>query len=151
MRWSPCPSLPRRDDEVTFLNVTTPRMLGRCGTSSQRETNRALATESQYTVRWNMADTDELLIPDAAKRDTKSFELLRIWIAEKGQHVSLRTGVWKDPAAWGVMLVDLACHIANAHQQTEGRDKAEVLERIRAGLDAEFSKRTDTPTGKTQP
>lgn len=95
-----------------------------------------------------MAETDELSIPDAAKRDPKSFELLRVWIAEKGQHVSLRTSVWSDPAAWGIMLVDLAHHIANAYQQTEGRDKVEVLKRLRAGLDAEFSKRTDTPTGK---
>jgi hypothetical protein len=97
-----------------------------------------------------MAENDELSIPDPAKRDTKSFELLRVWIAEKGQHVSLRTNVWSDPAAWGIMLVDLAQHIANAYQTTEGRDKVEVLKRLKAGLDAEFSKRTDAPTGKVR-
>jgi Domain of unknown function (DUF5076) len=48
-----------------------------------------------------MADRDQLLIPDAAKTDPKSFELLRVWIANKGQQVSLRAGVWKDPAPWG--------------------------------------------------
>jgi hypothetical protein len=31
--------------------------------------------------------------PDVAKRDPKSFEILRQWLANRGQHVSLRTGV----------------------------------------------------------
>jgi hypothetical protein len=49
-----------------------------------------------------MADSDQLLVPEAAKQDPKSFELLRVWVANKAQHVSLRTAVWKDPAAWGI-------------------------------------------------
>jgi hypothetical protein len=59
-----------------------------------------------------MAQNDQLLIPEAAKRDQKSFELIRVWVAENSQHVSLRAGVWKDPA-WGIMLADLARHIAS--------------------------------------
>ena len=94
-----------------------------------------------------MSVNDELLIPDAANNDPKSFELIRIWIADKGQHVSLRT-VWNDPAAWGMMLADLARHVANAYQQDEGRDAGETLLRIKAGFDAEFESPTDTPKGK---
>jgi hypothetical protein len=97
-----------------------------------------------------MAENDQLLIPDAAKQDPKSFELLRVWVANKGQHVSLRTGVWKDPAAWGIMLSDLIQHIANAYQD-EGLDRLKTLQRIKAGLDAELAKPTDRPTGATQP
>ena len=67
-----------------------------------------------------MADSDQLLIPDAAKKDPKSFELLRVWVANKGQHVSLRAGVWKDPAAWGLMLADLARHVATPINRTRG-------------------------------
>ncbi len=94
-----------------------------------------------------MADSDQLLIPDAARRDAKSFELLRVWVANNGQHVSLRTGVWDDPAAWGIMLVDLARHVAAAYEQTEGRDLGEVLARLKAGFDAEWTTATDTLEG----
>jgi hypothetical protein len=94
-----------------------------------------------------MAQSDQLQIPDSARRDPKSFELLRVWVANKGQHVSLRTGVWKDPAAWGVMLSDLMQHIANSYHQDEGFERAKTLQRIKAGLDAELASPTDHPTG----
>ena len=55
-----------------------------------------------------MSDSEQLVIPDAAMNDKGSFELLRVWIANKGQHVSLRTAVWKDPAAWGLVLARLS-------------------------------------------
>ncbi len=77
-----------------------------------------------------MAADDQLTIPDAATTDPESFEVLRVWIAHQAQHVSLRAGVWKDPAAWGIFLVDLARHVANAYEQDAGLDPAEVLARI---------------------
>ncbi|MFY9953266.1 DUF5076 domain-containing protein [Bradyrhizobium sp.] len=95
-----------------------------------------------------MADNDQLLIPDAAQTDPKSFELLRVWIANKGQHVSLRTGVWSDPAAWGIMLADLVRHVANAYQQDAGLDQLKTLQRIKAALDAELGSPTDEPSGQ---
>lgn len=95
-----------------------------------------------------MAESDQLLIPDAAKQDAKSFELLRVRVANTGQHVSLRTDVWKDPAAWGVLLSDLMQHIANSYQQNEGLDRLQALQRIKAGFDAELSSPTDRPTGR---
>jgi hypothetical protein len=94
-----------------------------------------------------MAKTDQLQIPDPANRDPKSFELLRVWVANKGQHVSLRTGVWKDPAAWGIMLSDLMHHIADAYHLDQRLDPAATLQRIKAGLDAELSSPTDRPKG----
>jgi hypothetical protein len=96
----------------------------------------------------NMAENDQLLIPDAAQTDPKSFELLRVWIANKGQHVSLRTGVWNDPAAWGIMLADLVRHVANAYQQDAGLDQLKTLRRIKAALDAELGSPTDEPSGQ---
>ncbi len=94
-----------------------------------------------------MSGTDELQVPDAARNDPNSFELLRVWVANRGQHVSIRVGVWKDPAAWGIMLCDLMHHIANAYYQEEGLNRIETLRRIRAGLDAELSSPTDRPSG----
>ncbi len=97
-----------------------------------------------------MAESDELIVPDAARRDSDSFEVLRVWVANQGQHVSLRTGVWSDPAAWGIMLADLARHVANAYEKELGLDQLTTLSRIKAGLDAEFSSPTDTPSGQIQ-
>jgi hypothetical protein len=95
-----------------------------------------------------MAESDQLLIPKAAEDDPKSFELLRVWVANKGQHVSLRTGVWNDPAMWGIMLADLARHIANSYQQDMGIDRLKTLQRIKAGLDIELTAPTDEPSGR---
>jgi len=37
-----------------------------------------------------MAERDQLIIPLAARADADSFELLRVWITKKGQHISMR-------------------------------------------------------------
>jgi hypothetical protein len=94
-----------------------------------------------------MPQTDQLLIPDAAKRDPKSLELLRVWIADNNQHVSLRTGVWDDPAAWGLMLADLARHIVNTYEQDAALDQVQTLQRIRAAFNTELEFPTDTSSG----
>jgi Domain of unknown function (DUF5076) len=85
-----------------------------------------------------MSNLDHLSIPEAAGSDPAAFELLRVWVAHNEQHVSLKTGVWDDPAAWGIMLADLARHVAEAYKQDEGRDVAATLGRIKAGIDAEL-------------
>jgi hypothetical protein len=90
----------------------------------------------------------ELPIPPIAQRDSRALEVARIWAAEGNQHVSIRAGIWPDPMAWGMMLVDFARHVANAYQQQEGRNPEEVLRRIKEGLDAEWGFPTDTPTGQ---
>ena len=95
-----------------------------------------------------MAQSDQLRVPDSARTDAKSFELLRVWIANQDQHVSLRVGVWKEPEAWGMMLADLARHIAAAHEQAEKRNPAEMLARIKAGFEAEMEFPTDEVQGE---
>jgi hypothetical protein len=89
----------------------------------------------------------ELPIPPAVANDPKAFEVARIWASRGSQHVSLGTEAWEDPAAWGLMLVDLARHVANGYEQAQGRDRNDVLLRIRAGFDAEWQSPTDEPTG----
>jgi hypothetical protein len=95
-----------------------------------------------------VAESNQLQLPDAARSDPKSFELLRVWVANRGQHVSLRVGVWNDPAAWGILLADLARHIANSYQQDPELDSLKVLQRFKAGLFAELGSPTDEPTGE---
>ena len=88
-----------------------------------------------------------LPVPPAAQADANAIELLRVWAANGQQHVSLVTNVWPDPAAWGILLVDLAKHVAYAYQQTSGKDFDGVLKRIKEGFDAEWVAATDKPTG----
>jgi hypothetical protein len=81
---------------------------------------------------------DELAPPDAATHDPLAFELARLWLADGAPHVALRTGVWPDPAAWGVVLVDLARYIALAYHQSSDIALGEAFERILYGLRAEL-------------
>ncbi|HEX4154242.1 MAG TPA: DUF5076 domain-containing protein [Acidobacteriaceae bacterium] len=87
--------------------------------------------------------------PPAAGRDSAAFELLRVWIAEQGQHVSLRSGVWDDPFAWGIVLADLARHILNAESlHRKDLDKEVFLNRMIEGFQAEIDSPTDEPDGE---
>jgi hypothetical protein len=90
----------------------------------------------------------QLPIPDSAVNDSRAVELLRVWAAGGKQHVSLATGLWHDPANWGIMLVDLAKHIANAYEQANGMSRVTTLRRLKDGFDAEWGTATDQPEGR---
>ena len=90
----------------------------------------------------------ELPIPDDAAIDESGFEIARVWAAGGKQHVTLMTGIWEDPANWGVFLVDLAKHVANAYSDTGNVDRQLILDRLKAGFDAEWESETDHPTGQ---
>jgi hypothetical protein len=94
-----------------------------------------------------MLQKNQLDIPAAAISDPDSFEIVRVWVANKGLHVSLLAAVWDDPAHYGIMLSDLMNHIANAYHQNEGRDRNAVIQRINEGMKAEMESPTDYPTG----
>ena len=89
-------------------------------------------------------------IPPTAMADPKAKEIARIWATGGKQEVCLRTAAWKDPAAWGLILVDLARHVARSYEQIEGRDRNEVLARIREGFDADWPPEFDTTTGSVK-
>jgi hypothetical protein len=85
----------------------------------------------------------QVLDPPPLATEREAVEILRVWAAPNdAQQVTLRTN-WSDPAAWGLLLVDVARHAARAYER-EGQDPAEALARIRAGFDAEWSSPTDT-------
>jgi hypothetical protein len=86
---------------------------------------------------------NELPIPPAVLDDAKARELIRVWAASGKQHLSLATGLWDDPAAWGITLVDLARNLARAYEQSKGLDRQKALARIREGMEAEWSEDTD--------
>src|SRR6266496_200389 len=95
-----------------------------------------------------MAPSGELLIPPAAQEDERATEMVRAWVANKALHCTLRVGVWKDPGAWGILLADLARHVANAHHEEEGRNVEECLAQVRRAFDAELDAPSDTPSGR---
>jgi len=66
---------------------------------------------------------------------------------DNAPHVSLRVSAWDDPGTWGIMLADLARHVARAYAQDKGLDQAETLNRIHAVLAAKIKSPTDDPTG----
>jgi hypothetical protein len=90
---------------------------------------------------------DEMTPPPAAIDDAKSFEIARLWVASDSQHVVLRTDVWPDPAAWGIVLADLARHVALAYHRRDDHDVEDVLERVLAGFHTELESPTDSLDG----
>ena len=98
-------------------------------------------------IRQLPMDLRELPIPPDVENDPKALELMRVWAAHGKQHVSLATNLWDDPRCWGIMLVDLAKHIALAYELSSGKDSTGVLGRIREGFDAEWMTATDKPSG----
>ena len=98
-----------------------------------------------------MSQKDSLPIPAAASRDPRSLEVLRVWIAGGEQHVALAFGMWEDAAAWGLLLADLARHIAEAHAQQDDAVSAEdFLDDIRAGFESEMDAPSDEVSGQVQ-
>ncbi len=93
---------------------------------------------------------NELLVPPGAEEDPNAIEVARIWVAKGGQHVSLNPLVWKDPQAWGIVLADLAGHVANAYEQALGLDRDRTMRKITDLLLAELTNPTDKARGKMQ-
>ena len=78
-----------------------------------------------------MKTKNELEVPPAARLDAKSFELMRVWIAESDMHVNLQLGGWQEPEPWGVVLADLAQHVADFYAEKRAMDRADVLDVLR--------------------
>jgi len=93
---------------------------------------------------------DELLIPPLAEADPNAIEVIRVWVAKGSQHVSINPLVWKDPEAWGIVLADLAGHVANAYQQALGLDREQTMRKITDLLIAELKNPTDTARGQVR-
>ena len=86
-----------------------------------------------------MGQEKQLAIPTAAAKDAASFELLRVWVAQQSQQVTLRPGIWQEPSAWGVMLADLARNIVQIHTEAdEDLDAEAFLAGLLEGFDNEI-------------
>ena len=81
----------------------------------------------------------QLAIPSAAAKDPAAFELLRVWVAQQSQQITLRPGIWPDSSAWGIMLADLARNIVTVHAEADPELDSEVfLAALLEGFDTEI-------------
>ncbi len=96
---------------------------------------------------------DALGIPPAALRDTSGLELARVWIAEQGLHCSLRVGLYagdgvsRETAAWGIILADLAGHLADALSAEGMGSRADLLDAVIESFNEEATSPSSERTG----
>ncbi len=89
--------------------------------------------------------SDAALPPPPIATEAGAREVLRVWACPgAAQQVALRT-VWRDPAAWGLLLADAARHAAKTHAR-DGMTETEALARIVRAFEAEMAVPTDDPT-----
>lgn len=70
--------------------------------------------------------------------------ILEIALDGENQQFKLNGLRWEDPAAWGLLLADLAKFIASTYQAEFAIDKNVALERIIEGLQIELSETDST-------
>ena len=92
----------------------------------------------------------DLASPPEVAGDPQAAEILRAWIANGGLVCSLLPETWKDASSWGIVLADVARHVANAVRDLNGDDPAITVARIREVFNSELSDPTDEPTGHFQ-
>lgn len=91
----------------------------------------------------------ELAVPFAAHEAKEAGEVLRAWIVDGALHVSLQRG-FEDPAVWGVLLGDVARHVAKIFETENVCSEGEALETIKATLDAEWDAPRESTTQAIQ-
>lgn len=78
--------------------------------------------------------------PDATQAG--GVEVLRAFVVNQGLSVSLQRA-FDAPGTWGVLLVDVARHVARIFARETGVSEAEALQEIRKWFDAEWDRPTD--------
>lgn len=96
---------------------------------------------------------NERPIPEAAFEDESAVEMLRVWIANKRIHCSMKVGMYKETTkipeekAWGTILADVARHLAEALESGYSTSREESLEKIRSSFEAELNHPTSKAEG----
>ena len=85
------------------------------------------------------------LKPPPVSKEKGAREVLRVWGGPGLPQQFVVDPTWDDPGAWGLMLVDIANHVAHAYS-SRGLSVGETLERIKTLFDAEWDGATDSPT-----
>jgi len=82
----------------------------------------------------------ELKSPPSIDDAQSAQEMIRFWIADNTDHVSLRVGEAaepaKEPTMWGFMLADIAKHVTAAFKDLhpDGPEKEDIIKEIVTGF-----------------
>lgn len=88
---------------------------------------------------------NELAAPQDAANNDNAMEITRIWCIRGEQQFVLASDVWDDPAAWGLLLADLARQVAKSYAESSPQvSERTALERVKEGFDIEW----EHPTGQ---
>jgi hypothetical protein len=96
---------------------------------------------------------NERPIPPPALRDENAVEMLRVWIAERGLHCSMKVGMYQEGMgipevdAWGTILADITRHLADALQSKYGLSQDDSINKIKESYLSEISKPTSNTDG----
>ena len=77
--------------------------------------------------------------------ESRAMELISVWIIDKKPTCVITSNLWSDPSAWGLLMADVIRHLGNAYA-IEGRDREEVIARIKHVFDIEWN----NPTSDTK-
>jgi len=92
----------------------------------------------------------QLEIPPGARTDKEASELIRAWAAHGGLQCSLNVDAWsgdQTTIGWGILLSDIARHVANALHESRQLDVARTLGQIRKVFNSELDSPTAEATG----
>lgn len=90
--------------------------------------------------------SSQRLVPPAAQANKTAIELLRAWVVNNGLQCGVRIGQGEnEPILWGVLISDVARHVADALNKQSGRPQRDVLEQIREV----FNNELDAPRAAT--
>jgi len=82
--------------------------------------------------------------PPIAFSNPEAKEIARVWFEPNSINQMVLRTTWNDPGAWGLLLVDMARHVAQAYKN-EGHDHQAALNRIKQIFELEWSQPTDSP------
>lgn len=91
-----------------------------------------------------LANNKELGVPPLAA-DAMAREALRVWTKEGDGNQFVVQPMWDDPTCWGLLLVDIARHVAKAYAALHGRSEEQSLQQIYKGFQMEWNHPTDKP------
>lgn len=99
----------------------------------------------------------ERSIPPAALEDPNSVEMLRVWIASKSLHCSMKVGMYSESTkipeahAWGMILSDVIRHLSRAMREMSGVPERETEESVIRSLLREIGDPTTAVEGNVAP
>ena len=91
---------------------------------------------------------NELIKPPAAAKAQNAVELIRAWSVDNGLQCSLNVGVFgeNENIVWGILLSDIARHVADAIEKEKGAPAEQTLAQICSSFNHEMR----TPTAETK-